>query len=265
MSLQSGTLRAGEGALYPEEGPERDITVSSFAIDVHEVTNDQFGAFVAATGYVTEAEQPPPDLPEAPPEMRQPGSALFTIPTPGNPSWWRWQSGAAWRSPEGPGSNLDGRGDHPVVHVTLRDAEAYADWAGAALPTAAEWEYAARGGLDGASYEWGDEQRPGGAHRANSWQGVFPVQDTGADGHEGLAPVGCYDANGYGLHDMTGNVWELTATPTADGTGSIIKGGSFLCADNYCRRDRPAAWQAQERGLGTNHIGFRTIVREPEA
>ena len=250
----------GSDEAYAEEGPQRRIKVSGFAIDVHEVTNRQFAAFVEATGYVTDAEKVPRLLPGATSEMTKPGAAVFGIPTPANPSWWHWVPGASWRHPEGPGSTIEGKERHPVVQVSARDAAAYARWAGARLPTAEEWEYAARGGLSGQTYEWGAERKPDGQARANTWQGAFPFEDRGVDGYKGTAPIGCYAPNGHGLHDMTGNVWELTATPTPDRTGYVIKGGSFLCSDNYCRRDRPAAWQAQELGLGTNHVGFRTVA-----
>jgi sulfatase modifying factor 1 len=194
---------------------------------------------VADTGYVTVAEKPAP-------ETGKPGSAVFTIPTPGNRSWWRWQDGASWQHPDGPGSSITDQMDHPVVQVAYEDAAAYAQWAGRALPSAEQWEYAAQGG--------GKLQA-----MSNSWQGVFPVYNSAVDGYEGLASVGCFEPNGFGLFDMTGNVWELTST-TVEG-GAVIKGGSYLCADNYCRRARPAAWQAQELGLGTSHVGFRTVSK----
>lgn len=259
VSLTGGTFQMGSDDGYAEEGPARDVTVGPFEIDVHEVTNAQFAAFVATTGYVTEAELPPPAVEGVPLEMLQPGSAIFGTPTTRNPSWWQWKVGAHWRAPLGPGSNIDGRGNEPVVHVTLKDAKAYAAWSGGRIPTAAQWEYAARGGLDGAAYAWGEERLPSGKHLANTWQGVFPIQNTQDDGYRSTAPIGCFPPNGYGLYDMIGNVWELVADEAPNGQGTIIKGGSFLCAANYCRRYRPAAWQVQERGLATNHIGFRTI------
>lgn len=262
IALPGGGFRMGSDASYPEEGPARPQTVGSFSIDPHEVTNRQFAEFVEATGHVTVAERPPTGLPPgAPSEMRAPGSAVFRPPAGNERSWWHWQPGAYWRAPEGPGSSVAGREAHPVVHVAYEDALAYAEWRGGDLPTAEEWEYAARGGLEGATYEWGGEQRPGGLHRANTHQGPFPVRDTGEDGHAGTAPVGCYLPNGFGLYDMTGNVWELTRTPAPGPGAYVIKGGSYLCSNSYCSRGRPAAWQPIERGFGTSHIGFRLVYR----
>ncbi|WP_114520786.1 formylglycine-generating enzyme family protein [Altererythrobacter sp. ZODW24] len=237
VAIAGGSFEMGKGAIYPEEGPPRKVAVAAFDIDPSEVTNRQFAAFVADTNHVTVAEKPAP-------ETGKPGSAVFTIPTPGNPSWWRWKDGASWRHPDGPGSSITDKLDYPVVQVAYEDAAAYAKWAGRALPSAEQWEYAAQGG---------------GAHQpaSNSWQGVFPAYDSAEDGYAGLAPVGCFEPNGFGLFDMTGNVWELTSSITEG--GHVIKGGSYLCADNYCRRARPAAWQAQELGLGTSHVGFRTV------
>jgi formylglycine-generating enzyme required for sulfatase activity len=259
---------------------------------------------VAATGYVTVAEQAPDpaDFPGAPPENLVAGSLVFT-PTPGPvdlrhlSQWWTWTPGADWRHPEGPGSDVEDRGDHPVVHVALADAEAFAAWAGARLPTEAEWEYAARGGLDGAEFTWGDEPRPGGSPMANTWDGPdFPWRSTGESGFDRTAPVGSFPANGFGLHDMAGNVWEWTAdwwtsrhpedadkpccipvNPRGgDREGSldphqpqfaiprkVIKGGSHLCADTYCLRYRPAARRPQMVDTGTTHIGFRCAYDLP--
>ncbi|MGD2133844.1 MAG: formylglycine-generating enzyme family protein [Maricaulaceae bacterium] len=270
--IPAGAFDFGSSAFYPEEGPVTRIEVASFDIDVHEVTNAQFAAFVEATGYVTSAERAE-EL-----GFPAPGSAVFSA------AQWKFVPGASWRHPEGPDSSITGRDHDPVVQVSLEDARAYAAWAGRALPTETQWEYAARGGLNGADYAWGDALTPGGAHMANTWQGPFPVIDTANDGHMGRAPVGCYEANSYGLHDMIGNVWEWTDDPyfpnhrfVADPADAhdappegfdprqpsvpvgVIKGGSFLCAPNFCARYRPAARHAQDTGLGTNHIGFRTV------
>jgi formylglycine-generating enzyme required for sulfatase activity len=232
------------------------------SVDRYEVTNRQFRLFVDATGYKTRAER---GLPEAiydqlPDEARVPGSAVFVAPTeegPLNPArWWSFVPGANWQHPEGPGSSIEGRDDYPVVHIAYEDAQAYADWAGRRLPTAEEWEVAARGGLEGRTYEWGDAEPQG--RESNYWQGVFPIVNTRTDGFAGLAPVGCFAENGYGLHDMTGNVWEWTSTQVGRGA-MTLKGGSYLCAKNYCSNYRPAARQPQDMTLGASHIGFRTV------
>jgi formylglycine-generating enzyme required for sulfatase activity len=226
--------------------PGRTVAVPAFAIDRHEVTNRQFAAFVAATGHRTQAE-------------REGASAVFVqpdgpVPLDNAARWWRFVDGADWRHPQGPASSIAGHEDEPVVHVTREDAAAYARWAGGALPDEAQWERAARGGQAGpvepASWAFGAR----GVARANVWEGPFPVADSGADGFRGLAPTGCFGANGFGVHDMVGNVWEWTA---GDGPAGLVKGGSYLCAMNYCANFRPAAFQAQERDLGTSHIGFR--------
>lgn len=259
-----GRFTMGEDPRYPEEGPPRTIAVAGFWIDTHEVTNAQFAAFVAATGYVTLAERPPPALPGAPPEMREPGSAVFRAPTSSDPAWWRWAVGAQWRHPAGAGTGIAGQDRMPVVQVAYADALAYATWAGKQLPDEAQWEYAARAGAAALP----EPLDAGGTPRANYWQGVFPAKDLGEDGFTGRAPVGCFPANAFGLHDMIGNVWEWTTTAggradAAEPVG-VIKGGSFLCAANYCARYRPAARQFQERTLGTDHIGFRLIdTRRP--
>ncbi len=254
---------------------------------------------MATTGYVTVAERPldPADFPGAPPENLVPGSMVFTM-TAGPvdlrhlDQWWRWTPGASWRSPEGPGSSLDGHADHPVVHVAYEDAEAYAAWAGKALPTEMEWERAARGGLDGAAFVWGDEPERPGQRLANYWHGDFPWRHD--DGYGSTAPVGSFPANGFGLHDMAGNVWEWTAdwwspqhaaasatscclptqreVPTQAGSydpaqpqfpipRKVVKGGSYLCADSYCQRYRPAARRPQMIDTGMSHVGFRCIRR----
>ena len=231
-------------------------------VDAHEVTNKQFLAFVEATGYRTRAERGLPEEIYAglPDDARVPGSAVFIPPTeegPLNPArWWSFVPGANWRHPEGPGSSIEGRDDYPVVHIAYEDAAAYAKWKGRRLPTAAEWERAARGGLENQKYEWGNEEPTG--TEANYWQGVFPILNTRADGFAGLAPAACFNANGYGLYDMTGNVWEWTTTSGGAGVG-IVKGGSYLCARNYCSNYRPGAVHPQDLTLGTSHIGFRTV------
>lgn len=292
----------GSSAHYPEEAPTHRVRVDAFAIDPFAVTNAQFADFVASTGYVTVAERPldPATFPGAPPENLVPGSMVFT-PTKGPvdlrhiSQWWAWVPGAHWRRPEGPGSSLKQRADHPVVQVSHEDAQAYAAWAGAALPTEAEWEYAARGGLAGAAFTWGDEARPDGRIMANTWDGPdFPWRSTGESGWLRTAPVGSFPANGYGLYDMAGNVWEWTedwwtsqhpddaaspccapenprggaveqsydpAQPQFRIPRKVVKGGSHLCADTYCLRYRPAARRPQMLDTGMSHLGFRCVRR----
>ncbi len=257
VAIQEATFQMG-GRLYPEEGPVREMQVGAFNIDSTEVTNAQFAAFVEATGYVTDAEK-------AQPGFDVDGGAVFMQPTEDYPSWWRFIEGADWRHPQGPDSSIEGRDQYPVVQVSYNDAKAYADWKGRRLPTEAEWEYAAGAGAT-TNFVWGDEKTPGGKEQANTWQGNFPLENTAEDGHSGQAPVGCYPPNKFGLYDMIGNVWEWTDTMFQGGAGidggeavHVIKGGSFLCADNYCRRYRSAARQPQEVGLPTNHVGFRTV------
>lgn len=285
--IPSGTFKMGSDIFYPEERPVRQVSVEGFQIDACQVTNQQFGEFVDNTGYVTETERPPDSAlyPQADPALLVPGSLVFTPPC--GPvslfdyrAWWAYVPGANWRHPQGPDSSLDGRERHPVVHVTYGDACAYAAWAGKALPTETEWEYAARGGLDGAVYVWGDEFAPGGKMMANTWQGRFPWENLAEDGFEGTSPVQSFPANGYGLYDMAGNVWEWTSSffalppetaakkscciPTHDrSTDSrrVVKGGSHLCAPNYCLRYRPAARQGQTLDTATSHIGFRCVAR----
>lgn len=302
MWIPGGTYWMGSDHHYPEEAPAHQVTVSGFWMDRFTVTNAQFAHFVEVTGYVTVAERPlnPADYPGALPELLVPGSLVFQKPL--RPvhlrdlsQWWDYVPGACWRHPEGPGSSLMGRKDHPVVHVAFEDAEAYAAWAGKTLPTEAEWERAARGGLDRKEFCWGDELTPGGQWMANTWQGSFPWQNLCEDGFEGTCPVGTFPANGYGLHEMTGNVWEWTTdwyqerhvgnkgkaccipvNPRGPATGElshdprmpairiprkVLKGGSHLCAPNYCRRYRPAARSPQPIDSGSSHIGFRCIVR----
>ncbi len=297
--LPGGRFRMGSDAHYAEERPAHEAMVGPFAMDETAVTNAAFAAFVAATGYVTVAERPldPSLYPGAKPEMLQPGSLVFRmtegpVDTSDYRNWWSWTPGACWRHPEGPGSDIAGRAGHPVVHVAFEDAEAFAAWAGKSLPSEAEWEYAARGGLDGAEFAWGDELAPGGVHVANTWQGPFPWRNFATDGFAGTCPVRSFPPNGHGLFEMCGNVWEWTsdwfaprhaaeAEPTCCGTGRgptlegsydpaqpairiprrVVKGGSFLCAPSYCRRYRPAARHAQMVDSGMSHIGFRCIRR----
>lgn len=296
VRLTGGVFAMGASPEHPEEGPPRQVQVGDFWIDQTEVTNAAFARFVEATGYVTQAERPLPaaDYPGLSAEERRPASLVFVGAgaAGGNPAaWWRIIPGADWRHPEGPGSSIAGKESWPVVHIGWEDALAYARWLGRDLPTEAEWEYAARGGLNGARYAWGDDQTPGGRQQANTWQGVFPVADTGDDGHKAQpAPVGCFPANGHGLYDITGNVWEWTSDwyrpgllpasvleqggpsramsrdPDEPGQPKhVIKGGSFLCADNFCFRYRPAARAPGPHDSGASHVGFRTVLRVPAA
>ncbi|MDP3404133.1 MAG: formylglycine-generating enzyme family protein [Brevundimonas sp.] len=284
VSVPAGAFLMGDD-VYADEGPRRQETVAAFRIDATEVTNAQFARFVAETGYVTVAEQPvdPALYPGLPAGAVQPGSAVFRFDDgrfdPRNAAtWWVFVPGASWRHPEGPGSDLKGRDFLPVIHIALADAQAYARWAGRRLPTEIEWEWAARS----ADPDAGNPDRQ--PTEANTWQGVFPVLDEGGDGYKGAAPAGCFTANGLGVHDMIGNVWEWTADPyrpdrpTGFASGDpgadprqpgvpvgVIKGGSYLCAPNYCMRYRPGARQAQDLTLGASHVGFRTVATEPEA
>jgi sulfatase modifying factor 1 len=274
MPVPGGRFRMGCEDFYPEEAPVRWAEVAPFEMDPAPVTNREFARFVAATGHVTLAERPPnpADYPGILPDMLAPGSIVFIAPPLGTAqvspeSWWQFVHGASWRAPYGPGSGITVPDDHPVVHIAYADAAAYARWAGKRLPTEAEWEFAARAGLDGARYEWGDDKPAPGQPKTNSWQGVFPAIDTGDDGYKArTAPVGCYPASAFGLFDMTGNVWEWTKdfyeSPTPNGRTHLIKGGSFLCADNFCYRYRPSARQPGPPDTGTSHVGFRTVRRE---
>lgn len=271
--IQGGRFQMGSDRHFPEERPARPAEVGRFLIDRHEVTNAQFALFVDATGYVTVAERPvdAARYPGAPADLLKPGGFVFHPPSnmvsaSDYRQWWRYRPGASWRHPDGPGSTYRDRLNHPVVHVTHEDALAYARWLGRDLPTEAEWEFAARGGLEGAEFVWGDEKTPSGVWQANVWQGRFPMSNQLLDGFAGTAPVGCFDVNGYGLADMAGNVWELTADDYADRRGpqpgmKVVKGGSHLCADNYCFRYRPSARQPAAMDSGTSHIGFRTVLR----
>ncbi len=260
VRIAGGSFMMGADPQYPEEGPPRRVTVGTFWIDSHELTNAEFARFVKATGYRTVAERNPPVTPQTPSDMRLPGSAVFAVPDDNDPRWWRWAVGAQWRHPSGPSESIVGHDREPVVQIAYADAEAYARWAGKRLPTEAEWEYAALGG--GTALP-----EPVDAHgvpQANYYQGVFPRRDLGLDGYRGRAPVGCFKPNGYGLYDMIGNVWEWTSDTVGkrQDTG-VIKGGSYLCAANYCARYRPAARQFEERGLGTDHIGVRFVSDRP--
>lgn len=264
VRIDGGTFDMGNAKAYPEERPVHTVSVERFVIDRTEVTNDRFAAFVEDTGYVTQAEQMPDPAkhPELDPALLLAGSAVFIPPAiSGSRQWWQFVEGASWRNPEGPGSTIEERMQHPVVHVSYADALAFAEWAGGALPTEAQWEFAARGGLSDAQYEWGEEPPHQGSPKANTWQGFFPIENSTEDGHSGTAPVGCFPANGYGLYDMTGNVWEWTndAFTASDTNSGLIKGGSYLCSDNFCRRYRPAAKHPQERDFSTSHLGFRLV------
>lgn len=289
VTLDGGTFLMGSEGFYPEEGPVHEVHVASFAMDQCAVTNEQFARFVAETGYrtVAEREPDPAQFPGADPAILVPGSLVFT-PTSGPVDlrdwrqWWSWQPGASWRHPFGPESDLDGKMQHPVVQVSFEDASAYAAWAGKRLPTEREWEFAARCGLSGAVYPWGDEPNEGVQLKANTWQGRFPYLNHGANGWVGTAPVGSFPPNAFGLFDMTGNTWEWTVdhwtdrhsgeTPSSCGCGPsgnadaasggtrVLKGGSHLCAPEYCLRYRPAARSPQTEDSATTHIGFRCVV-----
>jgi formylglycine-generating enzyme required for sulfatase activity len=295
--VRGGSFLMGSQDFYPEEAPVRRATVGGFWMDSKPVTNREFAEFVQATGWVTTAETPPDpeDYPGALPDKLEPSSLVFT-PSTGpvdlsNPAnWWRHVPGADWRHPLGPQSSLKDLHDHPVVHVSWRDVEAYSLWAGADLPTEAEWEFAARGGLEAKPYAWGDSLNPGGRQLANTWQGLFPYQNGLTDGWERTSPVGFYPANGYGLYDTIGNVWEWTSdwwslpgkqSTTCCNPGEkqrasvnpndkcripqkVVKGGSHLCAPNYCRRYRPAARHPHPIDASTSHIGFRCVIRPPK-
>lgn len=277
VELPAGSFRMGSTHFYPEEAPVRTERVAAFAIERHPVTNAQYAAFVADTGYVTVAERPmdPRLYPGVAEADLQPGAMVFR-PASGPVDlrdwrrWWDWAPGASWRHPFGPDSEC--APDHPVVQVAYADALAYAGWAGRRLPTEVEWEYAARAGAE-STYPWGEDAAPEGTLMANTWQGRFPYRNDGALGWAGTSPVGTFPANGYGLVDMIGNVWEWTATefsgqianpcclPADDpGVSQALKGGSHLCAPEYCHRYRPAARSPQTRDTATTHIGFRCAM-----
>ena len=297
--IAGGTFRMGSDQHYAEEAPAHRVTVGGFWIDPTPVTNRAFRKFVSATGYVTIAEKKPlaKDYPGALPHMLRAGSLVFTPPKYAVDlsdwrAWWHFKFGANWRHPYGRNSTIIGLGDHPVVHIAYRDAAAYAEWAGKELPSEAEWEFAARGGLDGAEFAWGDEFMPGGQSMANTWPGVFPHE--ARDGQQRTSPVAAFPPNGYGLYDMIGNVWEWTGdwwsshheadaakpcciprnprggaeaasydpcAPEIRIPRKVLKGGSHLCAPNYCRRYRPAARHAEPVDTSTSHVGFRCIIR----
>lgn len=299
--VPGGTFSMGSNDHYVEERPVHRVTVDGFWMDRTPVTNAEFARFVDATGHVTFAEiaPDPKDYPGALPEMLRPGSLVFVkakgrVDMRDITQWWHYCFDADWRHPQGPDSTIEGLDDYPVVHVTYGDALAYAEWVGKTLPAEAEWEFAARGGLDGAIYAWGDEFTPDGEIMANTWQGTFPRQNLKVDGYEGTSPVGIFPANGYGLHDMIGNVWEWTSDwyapqhaeepakaccvpanprgvreeesydpdqPHIRIPRKVLKGGSHLCAPNYCRRYRPAARHPEPVDTSTSHVGFRCIVR----
>ena len=298
--IPGGEFTMGSDRHYAEEKPAHRVKVDGFFMDNAPVTNAEFRRFVRETGHVTFAEITPDakDYPGALPHMLRAGSLVFkksqgAVDLTNWSNWWTFGFGADWRHPYGPGSSNKGLDDHPVVHISYRDAEAYATWAGKELPTEAEWEFAARGGLDGAEFAWGDELEPGGRSMANTWQGEFPWQNLLKDGYETTSPVGAFAPNGYGLYDMIGNVWEWTTDwyaathqqqksccmpenprgpreedsydpcqPKIRIPRKVIKGGSFLCAPSYCRRYRPAARHAEPIDTSTCHLGFRCIKRE---
>jgi len=299
--IPGGTFLMGSDQFYPEERPAHRVGVDGFWMDKHPVTNAEFRRFVEATRYTTVAERAPnpADYPGIDPSLLVPGSLVFKrpphrVPLQDHGAWWAYVPGACWHHPEGPASSIGARDDHPVVHVAYEDAEAYAAWAGKALPTEAEWEFAARGGLEGAVFVWGNEFAPEGRMMANTWQGEFPWQNFCTGGYEGTSPVGAFPSNGYGLYDMAGNVWEWTSDffrpshpaeaakaccvprnprvtsaeqsyaagqPDAHIPRKVLKGGSHLCAANYCLRYRPAARQGEAMETSACHIGFRCLVR----
>ena len=300
--IPGGTFKMGSERFYPEENPVHEVCVDGFWMDRYTVTNDQFARFAVDTGYATVAERVPDakDYPGAPPESLVPGAMVFRktrgrVDTRDYSHWWMWVPGANWSHPFGPQSSIEGIENHPVVHVADEDAQAYARWAGKELPTEAEWEFAARGGIDGADFTWGNDHIPNGKAMANTWQGEFPWQNLLVDGYEGTAPVGSFPPNGYDLYDMAGNVWEWTADwfiplhgqgkiksccgpvsnprilsqdasydpaqPEFHIPRKVVKGGSFLCAPSYCLRYRPAARQPQMIDSGMSHLGFRCISR----
>jgi len=285
VTIEPGCFSMGSRDYYPEESPISEHEVARFGIARLPVTNDEFRKFVADTRYVTSAERSlnVADFPGQVGFDTTPGSLVFT-PTAGPVDlaewreWWRWVRGASWHTPGGRGSTTKGRDNHPVVHISFEDAETYCEWAGARLPTEPEWEFAARGGLDQATYSWGEELHPDGTLMANTWQGKFPYRNVGANGWVGTSPVGIFPSNGFGIFDMIGNVWEWTASGWGETRGAtascgcapektrdtnrsmVVKGGSHLCAPEYCQRYRPAARTAQTRDSSTTHIGFRLAI-----
>lgn len=281
VRMPGGRFIIGSNQHYAEEAPAHEMTVEPFWIDRHDVTNAQFARFVAATGYVTVAERSAPEAGRG----GVAASAVFVMPIGRKSGVWRLVPGASWRHPQGPGSSIEGLHNHPVVQVAYEDAQAYARWLGRELPSEAQWEFAARGGLQAQAYVWGNRFAPAGKPMANTWQGAFPLVNTQDDGYAGTSPVGCFPENGLGLYDMAGNVWQWTTTDYAPGhdqrgefdpiqpdaapaanptrgraAAKVIKGGSHLCAPNFCMRYRPSARQPADAGLGTSHIGFRTVA-----
>jgi sulfatase modifying factor 1 len=294
VRLDGGTFVMGNDRGAPDEAPAHEVTLAGFWVEKTEVTNGRFAAFVKATGYKTIAERKPDrsKYPDAPASALVSGSAVFvpvacstdprTWPNPAVPPWWEYRPGANWRHPDGPGSSIQGKREHPVVHIAWDDAVAYCKWAGKRLPTEAEWEFAARGGLKQQEFCWGTaKQGDGGKWYANTFQGDFPAGDTGADGHVGVAPVAQYPPNGYGLHDMSGNVWEwchdfydgeyYARSPRENPQGPDVgevegnqmlrvrRGGSYLCADGYCRRYLPSPRDKNPADSGASHTGFRCV------
>ena len=298
--IPGGTFVMGSNNHYPEEAPAHRVTVDGFWMDMTPVTNAEFSQFVTETGYVTVCERKidPSLYPGALPEMLDPASVVFIQPTVrvdlrNHHQWWHFIKGANWRTPQGPGSTITDKMDHPVVHVAWEDVQEFTKWSGKSLPTEAEWEFAARNNLEESEFAWGSELAPDGQHMANTWQGEFPWQNLETDGHVGTSPVGSYTANSYGLFDMIGNVWEWTndwysprhtdekqkaCCIPKNPRGAlkdesldprvalkiprkVMKGGSHLCAPNYCRRYRPAARMAQPIDTSTSHLGFRCVVR----
>ncbi|SEF63114.1 Formylglycine-generating enzyme, required for sulfatase activity, contains SUMF1/FGE domain [Algoriphagus boritolerans DSM 17298 = JCM 18970] len=299
------TMGTNEADAYPAEKPAVQVEVDGYWIDTHEVTNEEYSKFVEATGYLTLAErkpeweelkkQLPPGTPKPDDLILTPGSMVFdppsyAVPTTDISLWWKWVDGASWKHPEGPGSTIEGRENHPVVHIAFEDAEAYAKWIGKRLPTEFEWEFAARGGMNGKRFAWGDELTPNGQYLANTFQGIFPHQNEGKDSFIGTSPVGSFPPNSFGLFDMIGNVWELTAdwydalkyarlagqAPKLDvgmnpcynpdnpfAMERVMKGGSYLCAANYCVNYRPSARQGTAYDSGTSNVGFR-LVKDPD-
>ncbi len=295
VRIEGGTFAMGSDEFYPEERPVHRVSVDGFWIDEHPVTSADFRRFVRDTGYTTVAERPldSAEYPDADPELLVPGSLVFRksagpVSLDDFRNWWEYVPGAFWKKPGGAGTTINGRDRHPVVQVAYEDAEAFAAWAGKALPTEAEWEYAARGGLDRARFAWGDDEVPNGTRMANTWQGEFPWHNSKEDGFEGTSPVKSFAPNGYGLYDVCGNVWEwttdfftmshpdeverpccvprnprVTSPQLAEAIPRrVIKGGSHLCAPSYCLRYRPAARQGEAVDTSTGHIGFRCVVRE---
>lgn len=292
--IDGGRFTMGSEQFRPEEAPMREASVEGFWIDTHDVTNAQFARFVRETGYVTTAERKTAGGAAVGALLFSVPQDVKGLQDVGQ--WWRIERGANWRHPEGPGSDLAHLQSHPVVHVSHEDAQAYAAWAGRMLPTEAQWEFAARGGREGDAFVWGSEPDRDDAPQANYWRGVFPVLNTGSKGYKGTSPVGCFPPNGYGLYDMAGNVWQWTrdawakpaqtsglrsassirqpvgfasrgqAHSAADvraekpASAYVIKGGSFLCAANFCMRYRPAARQPGDASTGASHIGFRTVL-----